>query len=244
MLGLAPIYHASSKLSSRSLRDLAGAALPGAARIGDPLPPSLRVAQPAAAAPRRDRRRPPAPHAWTSTAVARDRLAYEELLLLQVALLRHRAAVAAAGRAEALAPPGELVARYVRGLPFALTGAQERALAEIGADLGATEPMQRLLQGDVGSGKTAVALAVLLRALEAGGQAALMAPTEVLAVQHMLTAERLLDGLGVELCLLTGDVPKKELDARRQRIAAGEPLIADRHPRAARTPSSAACWWP
>ncbi len=225
VLGLAPIYHASSKISSRSLRDLAGAALAGAARIGDPLPPSLRVRnrlplrRDAIVAGHR-------PRSLGEHAVARDRLAYEELLLLQVALLRHRAAVAAAGRAEALAPPGELVARYIRELPFALTGAQARALAEIGGDLAATEPMQRLLQGDVGSGKTAVALAVLLRALEAGGQAALMAPTEVLAVQHMLTAERLLDGLGVELCLLTGDVPKKELDARRQRIAAGEPLIA------------------
>src|SRR5205085_11084868 len=125
---------------------------------------------------------------------------------------------------EALPPPDGLVERYIAGLPFPLTGAQQRALAEIGTDLSATEPMQRLLQGDVGSGKTAVALALLLRALESGGQAALMAATEVLAVQHMLTAERLLDGLGVELCLLTGDVPKKELVARRQRIAAGEPL--------------------
>ncbi|MDX6378934.1 MAG: ATP-dependent helicase RecG [Gaiellaceae bacterium] len=225
VLGLAPIYHASSKISSRSLRDLAAAALEGAARIGDPLPPSLRVRN------RLPLRRDAIiaghrPRTVDEHRVARDRLAYEELLLLQVALLRHRAAVAAAGRAEALPSPGDLVGRYIRGLPFALTGAQSRALDEIGADLGGTEPMQRLLQGDVGSGKTAVALAVLLRALESGGQAALMAPTEVLAVQHLLTAERLLDGLGVELCLLTGDVPKRELDVRRQRIAAGEPLIA------------------
>ena len=133
VLGLAPIYHASSKISSRSLRDLAGAALAGAAHIGDPLPPSLRVRN------RLPLRRDAIiaghrPRTVDEHRIARDRLAYEELLLLQVALLRHRATVAAAGRAEALAPPGELVARYVRGLPFALTGAQARALDEIGAD--------------------------------------------------------------------------------------------------------------
>ena len=112
VLGLAPIYHASSKISSRSLRDMAGVALQGAARIGDPLPPSLRVRTGCRCAATRSS---PAtvPRTVDDHRVARDRLAYEELLLLQVALLRHRAAVAAAGRAEALAPPGDLVARYI-----------------------------------------------------------------------------------------------------------------------------------
>jgi ATP-dependent DNA helicase RecG len=225
VLGLAPVYHASSKISSRTVRDLAGAALAGVTRVGDPLPPTLRAR--AGLPLRRDAiMAGHRPRTLEEQHGARDRLAYEELLLLQIALLRHRAAVAAAGHAEALPPPNGLVERYIAGLPFPLTGAQQRALQEIGADLGSTEPMQRLLQGDVGSGKTAVALALLLRALEAGGQAALMAPTEVLAVQHLATAERLLGDLGVEVALLTGDVPKKELDVRRQRIAAGEPLIA------------------
>ncbi len=224
-IGLVPVYHASAGISSQVLRGLVDDALTHLTTVPDPLPPSLRAAR--ALPLRRDALRAGhRPRQRGDYAAARSRLAYEELLLLQVALLRHRAAADAAGTAQVLQPPGQLVAAYIAGLPFRLTGAQERALVEIGTDLARTAPMQRLLQGDVGSGKTAVALALLLRAVEAGGQAALMAPTEVLAVQHLATAERLLDGVGVELCLLTGDVPKRELAARRQRIAAGEPLIA------------------
>ena len=88
-------------------------------------------------------------------------------------------------------------------LPFTLTDAQERAIAEIDLDLARTTPMQRLLQGDVGSGKTVVALATLLRAVEAGRQGALMAPTEVLAEQHFLTIEGICTELGVRVALLT-----------------------------------------
>jgi ATP-dependent DNA helicase RecG len=223
--GLAPVYRASAKVSSRALRDVADEALQRASRIPDPVPPSLRASRRLAL--RRDAivagHRP---RSLGEAEQARRRLAYEELLLLQVALLRHRREVDRSGLAEAIAGPGDRTARYVASLPFALTGAQERAIAAIDADIARSIPMQRLLQGDVGSGKTAVAIAVALRAIDAGGQAAIMAPTEVLALQHLATAERLLDGLGVELCLLTGDVPKRELDARRQRIAAGEPLLA------------------
>jgi ATP-dependent DNA helicase RecG len=225
LLGLAPVYRASSKVSSRLLRDITGEALRRVARVGDPVPTGIRLAR------RLPLRRDAIvaghrPRTLGEAEVARRRLAYEELLLLQVALLRHRRALDAAATAIALPPPGALVARYRAGLPFPLTGAQERAIGEIGRDLERATPMQRLLQGDVGSGKTAVALAVLLRAIENAHQAALMAPTEVLAVQHLASAERLLDGTGVEVCLLTGDVPKREADARRQRIASGEPLLA------------------
>jgi ATP-dependent DNA helicase RecG len=225
VVGLMPVYHASSRVSSPVVRRLVDEVLPLAGADGDPLPSALRLAR------RLPLRRDAVvaghrPRVAGEERRARDRLAYEELVLLQLALLRYRRALDAEGGAEALPPPGALRDRYLAGLPFALTGAQQRALAAIDRDLERTAPMQRLLQGDVGSGKTAVALAALLRGVEIGAQAALMAPTEVLAVQHLQTAERLLADLDVELVLLTGDVPKRELAVRRQRVAAGEPVIA------------------
>src|SRR6185312_2024656 len=135
---------------------------------------------------------------------------FDELLVLQVGLARARA-----GREAAVAPglgePGELVARYRELLPFELTPDQESAIAEIDRDLAREAPMQRLLQGDVGSGKTVVALYALLRAVEADRLGALMAPTETLAEQHFLTIEAICRELGVPCALLSGstrgDVP-------------------------------------
>src|SRR5204862_3825365 len=116
-------------------------------------------------------------------------------------------------RERTLAPargePGELIARYRAALPFELTPDQESAIRELDADLTRTIPMQRLLQGDVGSGKTVVALYALLRAVEAGRQGALMAPTETLAEQHFLTVEGLCAQLGVTCALLASASPKK-----------------------------------
>jgi ATP-dependent DNA helicase RecG len=135
----------------------------------------------------------------------RRRLAFDELLVLQLGLARRRR-----GReqeeAPALGEPGELVARYREWLPFTLTTHQERAIAEIDADLAKPTPMERLLQGEVGSGKTVVALYALLRAVEAGKQGALMAPTETLAEQHFLTLEEPCRELGVRVALLTRSV--------------------------------------
>ncbi|MDE2406118.1 MAG: ATP-dependent DNA helicase RecG [Sphingomonadales bacterium] len=132
---------------------------------------------------------------------ARDRLAYDELLANSLALMLVRAA----GRARSgtpLAGDGHLRARL--SLPFAMTGAQRRAIAEIEGDVAQGAPMLRLLQGDVGSGKTVVALNAMLIAVEAGAQAALLAPTEILARQHFETLSRMLAGTGVEIALLTG----------------------------------------
>ncbi|HWP33701.1 MAG TPA: ATP-dependent DNA helicase RecG, partial [Solirubrobacterales bacterium] len=140
----------------------------------------------------------------------RRRLAFDELLVLQVGLARTRAGREAAV-APALGEPGELVARYRGLLPFELTADQEAAISEIDLDLAREAPMQRLLQGDVGSGKTVVALYALLRAVEAGRVGALMAPTETLAEQHFLTLEPLCTQLGVRVALLTGSV-KSELE--------------------------------
>jgi len=139
---------------------------------------------------------------------ARRRLAFEELLLLQLALLRRRARRREAARAEALDPPGELVGRWLgEALPFVPTGDQRAAMLAVDADLRAERPMQRLLMGEVGSGKTVVALYAMLRAVESGAQAALMAPTETLAEQHFATLQRLMPGELVPAALLTGSTP-------------------------------------
>ncbi|MFM5884924.1 MAG: ATP-dependent DNA helicase RecG, partial [Novosphingobium sp.] len=134
-------------------------------------------------------------------APARDRLAYDELLANSLALMLVRNANRAR-RGTPLAGDGHLRARI--DLPFALTGAQTRSIAEIEADLAQQAPMLRLLQGDVGSGKTVVALEAMLIAVEAGAQAALLAPTEILARQHFDTLQRMAAGTGVEIALLTG----------------------------------------
>lgn len=132
---------------------------------------------------------------------ARDRLAYDELLANSLALMLVRASNRRA-MGQALRGDGRL--RSHLSLPFALTGAQKRSIAEIEGDLMQSAPMLRLLQGDVGSGKTVVALESMLIAVEAGAQAALLAPTEILARQHFATLQRMLAPTGVTIALLTG----------------------------------------
>jgi ATP-dependent DNA helicase RecG len=144
---------------------------------------------------------------------ARERLALEELIVLQLGLLQRRRELEEESVAPALGAPGELLAGYRKALPFELTPEQEQAIVEIDSDLGGTRPMQRLLQGDVGSGKTVVALYALLRAVERGHQGALMAPTETLAEQHYLTVEPICTALGVRATLLTGSVRGEVEDA-------------------------------
>ena len=146
---------------------------------------------------------------------ARQRLAYDELLAGQLALTLIRAARAkAAGRATK--GDGRLIAKAMAALPFALTGGQREALREIAADMGSPERMVRLVQGDVGSGKTIVAFLAMLRAVEAGGQAVLMAPTEILARQHLQSLQGLADAAGVRLDVLTG---RDKGAARREKLA-------------------------
>jgi ATP-dependent DNA helicase RecG len=147
--------------------------------------------------------------------LAHRSLIFDELFFLQLGLaLRRSAAVEEPGTA--FPDQGRLTRALRDRLPFALTGAQERAAAEIVADLGRPHPMRRLLQGDVGSGKTLVALLAALVVIDAGWQAALMAPTELLAEQHFATVEPLLAPLGVRAVLLTGAVKGK---ARRGALA-------------------------
>ena len=220
----APVYPAGEEVSVKKLRELAGAALAHAGDFLDPVPAAISA-----------RQRLPLladayvglhkPRERNEAELARRRLAFDELLVLQVGLLR-RGRDREALTAPALGEPGRLVARYRDALPFRLTPHQERAIEGIDADLARPVPMQRLLQGDVGSGKTVVALYALLRAVESGRQGALMAPTETLAEQHFLTTEGLLENLGVRTVLLTSALSQREHSAARAAIAAGEAQIA------------------
>jgi ATP-dependent DNA helicase RecG len=150
-----------------------------------------------------------------------QRLAYDELLAGQLALaLVRQSQKAQAGRV--LVGDGRVRARILAALPFTLTGSQTRALTEIDADLGAPHRMLRLLQGDVGSGKTAVALLTMATAIEAGTQAALMAPTEVLARQHAETIGPLAAKAGIRIALLTGREKGKARQYVIDRLASGE----------------------
>ncbi|MDX6486789.1 MAG: ATP-dependent helicase RecG [Gaiellaceae bacterium] len=203
----APVYPASEELPPKRVRGLVTAALGHVTDYLDPLPAELRERQ--GLPLKRDALFVlHKPESEREAETGRARLAFEELLLLQLGIARR-----AAEREHTLAPslgvPGELLDRYRKALPFALTPYQEQALREIDADLERTIPMQRLLQGDVGSGKTVVALYALLRAVEHGRQGALMAPTETLAEQHFLTIEGICAELGVSCALLTSASPKK-----------------------------------
>lgn len=141
---------------------------------------------------------------------ARDRLAYDELLANSLALLLVKAE-GRRRRGQPLAGDGSLRAKLA--LPFALTGAQTRSIAEIEGDMAQEAPMLRLLQGDVGAGKTVVALNAMLIAVEAGRQAALLAPTEILARQHYETLRKMLSPTGVEIALLTGRAKGRERES-------------------------------
>src|SRR6476619_5883041 len=207
----APVYPAAEEIPAATVRRVVDAALPLAAHVADPLPAELRereglaLKRDALAAVHR-------PRDLGEAETGRQRLAFEELLVLQIGIAR-RAAERERTLAPALVESGDLIHRYRKALPFALTPYQEQAIREIDGDLARTVPMQRLLQGDVGSGKTVVALYALLRAVESGRQGALMAPTETLAEQHFLTIADLCLELGVSCALLTSSSGKREREA-------------------------------
>ncbi len=201
---LVPIYPATEGLPQRTLRviirdaleDHAGAlpdVLPGGLRRRYRLP-AIREALWAAHFPDHE----------TDQAAARRRLAFEELLILQLGILQQRRDLHATPRGATYRPPTGLLARFLASLPYALTDAQRRAIEDIMRDMRRPVPMNRLLHGDVGSGKTAVAAAALVACVEGGYQGALMAPTEILAEQHALTLQRLLGPLAVDVRLLVG----------------------------------------
>ncbi|MER2601448.1 MAG: ATP-dependent DNA helicase RecG [Candidatus Competibacter phosphatis] len=230
---LTPIYPATAGLQQFTLRGLAEQALEqldSAALLPEWLPPVL-LAQlqlsPIAEAVRLLHQPPvetPVAELESGRHPARRRLAFEELLAHQLSLRRLREST----RRQA-APPlagGGLCQRFVERLPFALTAAQQRVLAEIAADLAQPRPMLRLLQGDVGSGKTVVAAAAALRAVENGAQAALMAPTELLAEQHDRNLRTWLEPLGIEVAWLTGRLTGKARRLALERLASGAVQVA------------------
>jgi len=136
-------------------------------------------------------------------AVAHRHLVFSEFFAMQL-LIGSRRSAATTRPGQAHAAPGKLLEQFLQGLPFDLTAAQERVLTELRRDLASTQPMNRLLQGDVGSGKTVVAIAAMLLAVESGSQAAFMAPTQILAEQHYAVLCRWLEPLGVRIALRTG----------------------------------------
>ncbi|HLI25866.1 MAG TPA: ATP-dependent DNA helicase RecG [Chloroflexota bacterium] len=205
--GLVPVYPATKGLAQPWLRELVARAVDRwADAAADPLPAWLREAEglpPRAAALRAIH----FPTTREEAARARQRFAFDELLLMQLAIgLRRRAAEQVAGRA--LPTPVALLDAFRAALPFRLTAAQERVLAEIGHDLARSRPMTRLLQGEVGSGKTVIAAAAMLVAVAAGAQAALMAPTEILAEQHARTVRTLYERAADVLRAHLGRVPR------------------------------------
>jgi ATP-dependent DNA helicase RecG len=227
--GLIPVYSESEGLTTRGVRAWMRTALAMVqGRVGDPLPAGLRARYaliereralvalhvPADAAV--DPTRPDYP--------PRRRLVFEEFLLLSLGLLVRRRGT---HRARGLVHRdcAQAMRELEPGLPFRLTAAQSRALGDIVADLESGHPMHRIVQGDVGSGKTAVALIAAAVAMRNGYQAALMAPTELLAEQHLRNAERFLRPFGLNLALLTGSTPAKARRELAARLQAGSPLL-------------------
>jgi len=221
---LVPVHALTRGLSSRGVRQAIARALEAIAdRVPDPVP--AEVAGERSLAPLADALRDiHFPASAAALEAARRRLAFEELWLLQMVMALRRRSLDEGGRSLAL-KGGALAGRVRASLPFTLTASQEVALAEIDADLARVRPMHRLLVGDVGSGKTVVALLAACTAIEAGQQAALLAPTEILARQHGASLARLADPAGVPVAVLTGASTAAERRALQARLAAKEPLL-------------------
>ncbi|HET7838950.1 MAG TPA: ATP-dependent DNA helicase RecG, partial [Rectinemataceae bacterium] len=219
--GILPVYALTDGLAQGLVRRLAKRAIVEyGSKVEDELPPPLMVRRgllPKAEALAKVH----FPPSLAELERARSSLIFEELFYFQLAVARR-----AMRRREAAVPRaavrGLLKARLVERLPFALTADQLKASDEIAADMGSPRPMARLLQGDVGSGKTLVAFLACLDAIEAGGQAALMAPTELLARQHASTAARFLEPLGIRLAFLSGNVEDAARPPLLAALKAGE----------------------
>lgn len=214
-----PIYHLTAGVTQKRLRELLARILErGLPAIDDPLDDAERAGLPILADALRTAH---FPEEAADVAAALDRLAFDELLALQLTLAQARSARDEL-RAPKIAVTEAELTTIVDALPFALTGDQGTAVAEIQHDIAHERPMRRLLQGDVGSGKTAVAAVALASAVHAGWQGALMAPTEILARQHHAGLEPLLGTLGVRAEFLSGSLSSARKRAIHDAIASGE----------------------
>ncbi|MCZ6818719.1 MAG: ATP-dependent DNA helicase RecG [Calditrichaeota bacterium] len=225
-----PLYSSTEALSkvgldSRGFRRVLREAVGGFAKeLSETLPESLRQRH------RLSGLRPAIedvhfPHDRKSLAAARRRLKFDELFYLELMLAYRKRRVAVSQKGIEFLKVGDRTRKLLEFLPFELTAAQKRVIREIRDDMKKSTPMNRLVQGDVGSGKTVVALVTMMMALENGYQAALMVPTEILAEQHFLTMHELLEKIGVKVVLLVGGQPKKERDAILAAIKQGEAEI-------------------
>ncbi|MDO4581934.1 MAG: ATP-dependent DNA helicase RecG [Bacillota bacterium] len=213
--GIAPVYRATEGLTQKTLRRDIRTAYNNYGRLIAELLPQTLLDQHQLIGARQALAQIHFPEQPQQAEQARRRLAYEELLILQLAMLANRPA----NHSKTPRPPvddKQLLADYCATLPYRLTAAQQRVIAELYADINSPAPMSRLVQGDVGCGKTAVAAAALHKACQRGGQAAMMAPTELLARQHFATLQPQMRQLGLTAELLTGSTTA----ARRRRILA------------------------
>ena len=228
---ITPIYPATEGLSQRVLRSMIYRLLnelPSASAGLETLAPSnlVRGERPEAI------RAIHFPDSWEARDAAREHLVLTEFFMMQM-LIASRRADASTRRGEKHCGAGALLDRFLKSLPFELTAAQSKVIGEIRHDLAANHPMNRLLQGDVGSGKTVVAIAAMLLALESGYQAAFMAPTQILAEQHYDVLRRWLEPLGVRMALRT---------AARQEESGPLPLFEGvQESRRERDPGSTGC---
>lgn len=223
--GFVPVYPTTEKISVKRLRGWLGRVRALAPHLMDPLPAAVRAEL---LLPGRGDAilAMHFPLSLEDFKAAERRLIFEELYLMQAGLCLHRHHFSRERRGLRLGPVGEKTRGFIRALPFKLTVEQKRVCSEISADLQKDTPMQRLLQGDVGSGKTVVAVYTLLRAVEHGDQAAFMAPTEVLASQHWLGLQKMLAGLDVRLGFFSSRLRAEERRQLLEQAAAGDIDIA------------------
>lgn len=222
--GLVPVYPASERIRPQKLREWIWQACGLARATGEPIPSSERsnLGLASSADALVGAHLPPDIETLEQT---RRSLAFEELALYQATLAVRRRRRRSRVKAVPLEPAEGEIGRWIESLPFELTEDQNRAVSEIDRDLESAVPMQRLLMGEVGSGKTVVALYAMLRAVLDGGQAAMMAPTETLAEQHHRTLSSLVGVDGPPVVLLTGSVPDGDRAGPLRSLAGGEPMI-------------------
>ncbi|CAA9470081.1 MAG: RecG [uncultured Rubrobacteraceae bacterium] len=216
-----PVYPANKAINARRARTLIHRALDGAGRILDPLPAGI-LARQGLASLHDAIHEIHFPSDRESLKQATRRLVFHELFLIQAGLAARKARLEKTEKGRRHRGDGHLLNPFLKALPFGLTGAQERVIGEVLEGMRSEKPMRRLLQGDVGSGKTVVAVAGLLSAVESGGQGAMMAPTEVLAEQHYLSISASLKDLPVNVILLTGSQGAVERRAALEAVASGE----------------------